>query len=89
MAPALGYVGDRRAVYALGCIGHGVALTTMNGQIVRDLILERRTPLTELFFVNRRVIPWPPEPLRFAIGHLIRGYMRLEDRILDRGPASP
>ncbi len=89
MAPALGYVGDRRAVYALGCIGHGVALTTMNGQIVRDLILERRTPLTELFFVHRRVIPWPPEPLRFAIGHLIRGYMRLEDRILDRGPASP
>lgn len=85
MAPAIGFLGDRRAVYALGCIGHGVALTTMNGQIVRDLILERRTALTDLFFVNRRVIPWPPEPIRFALGHLIRGYMRLEDRVLDRG----
>jgi len=84
MAPAIGFVGDRRAVYALGCIGHGVALTTMNGQIIRDLILERRTALTDLFFVSRRVIPWPPEPIRFALGHLIRGYMRLEDRILDR-----
>lgn len=84
MAPALGYLGDRRAVYALGCIGHGVALTTMNGQIVRDLILEHRTELTDLFFVNRRVLPWPPEPIRFAVGHLIRGYMRLEDRLLDR-----
>lgn len=85
MAPAIGFLGDRRAVYALGCIGHGVALTTMNGQIVRDLILEHRTALTDLFFVNRRVIPWPPEPIRFLLGHLIRGYMRLEDRILDRG----
>ncbi|MCS6963408.1 NAD(P)/FAD-dependent oxidoreductase [Thermoflexus sp.] len=84
MAPAIGFLGDHRAVYALGCIGHGVALATMNGQIVRDLILERRTALTDLFFVNRGVIPWPPEPIRFALGHLIRGYMRLEDRILDR-----
>jgi glycine/D-amino acid oxidase-like deaminating enzyme len=71
--PAVGYVGnDKRVVYSLGCVGHGVAMTTYLGQMLRDLVLERRTDLTELFWVNRRVIPLPPEPLRFALGDGLR-----------------
>src|SRR5262249_43408697 len=35
MAPALGRLGnDRRIVYSLGCVGHGVALTNMNGRVI-------------------------------------------------------
>lgn len=85
MAPAFGYLGgDRRFCYALGCTGHGVALMTYAGAILRDLVLEQRSAFTDLFFVNRLTIPWPPEPIRFAAGQLIRGYMRLEDAFTRR-----
>jgi glycine/D-amino acid oxidase-like deaminating enzyme len=83
MAPAIGKIGNENAYYSLGCVGHGVSLTNLNGKLLADLLLERKTELTEIFFVNRKIIPWPPEPIRFGISHLIRGYMRLEDKILD------
>lgn len=77
--PALGYVGDERAVYSLGCIGHGVSMTHLNAQTLRDLVLERETDLVESPFVNRRVLPWPPEPFRYTLGLAMRAYLRLED----------
>jgi glycine/D-amino acid oxidase-like deaminating enzyme len=83
MAPALGYAGDERVVYSLGCVGHGVSLTHLNGQTIRDLVLERKTDLTDVFFVNRRTIPWPPEPFRNLGIKAIVGYMHIEDRIYD------
>jgi hypothetical protein len=39
--------------------------------------------LTEVFFVNRRTIPWPPEPIRSLAAAAIRGYMRWEDKRFD------
>jgi glycine/D-amino acid oxidase-like deaminating enzyme len=83
MAPAIGYLGDKRVVYSLGCVGHGVSLTHLNGQTVRDLVLERQTDLSNVFFVNRTTIPWPPEPLRGLTIKAIVGYMHIEDRIYD------
>jgi len=79
LAPALGHVGDRRMLYSLGCVGHGVSLSQLNGRTLADLVQERRTDLTDVWFVDRRVIPWPPEPLRFAASKLIKGYFRAED----------
>lgn len=84
LTPALGYVGDQRAVYSVGCIGHGVSMTHLNGQTIRDLILEKQTELTEVFFVNRRVIPWPPEPLRLGISLALRSYLQAEDWAYER-----
>jgi glycine/D-amino acid oxidase-like deaminating enzyme len=66
LTPALGYLGDKGAVYTLGCIGHGVSMSHLNAQVIRDLILERKSELSDCPFVNRRVISWPPEPLCFA-----------------------
>lgn len=85
LTPALGYVGDKRAVYSLGCIGHGVSMSHLNGQTIRDLILEKQTDLTDVFFVNRRVIPWPPEPLRLSLSLGIRAYLQIEDWANERG----
>jgi glycine/D-amino acid oxidase-like deaminating enzyme len=82
-APAIGFLGDKRAIYSVGCVGHGVALTHMNGWTIADLLLEKTTERTEVFFVNRKIIPFPPEPLRFAVSKAIKGYLRLEDWILD------
>ncbi|MBE0409088.1 MAG: hypothetical protein IBX69_05080 [Anaerolineales bacterium] len=79
LMPAMGYLGDQDAVYALGCIGHGVSMSHLNAQVLRDLLLERKSTLSENPFVNRRVIPWPPEPLRFTVGSVLRAYLQLED----------
>jgi glycine/D-amino acid oxidase-like deaminating enzyme len=84
MAPAIGFLGDRRAIYSLGCVGHGVSMAHLNGRTIADLILERDTDLTRVWFVGRRMIPWPPEPIRFLAGHAIRGYMRAEDWAYER-----
>ncbi len=85
LTPALGYLGDHRAVYALGCIGHGVSMAHLNGQTLRDLILEQQTDLTDVFFVNRRVIPWPPEPFRLGLSMAVRAYLQMEDWMCERG----
>lgn len=88
MAPTIGFVGDRRAVFSLGCVGHGVSLAQLNGQTIADLLLERDTDLTRVWFVGRRTIPWPPEPLRFVASHALRGYLRLEDAWYERRGAA-
>jgi glycine/D-amino acid oxidase-like deaminating enzyme len=85
LTPALGYVGDPCAVYSLGCIGHGVSSSHLNAQVLRDLLLERKTDLLDCPFVNRRVIPWPPEPLRIVAARGIRAYLRAEDWAYERG----
>jgi glycine/D-amino acid oxidase-like deaminating enzyme len=84
MVPAIGFLGDERAMYSLGCVGHGVSMTHLNGRLLADLVLERKTDLTDVWFVNRHMIPWPPEPIRMAASQVIRGYLRLEDRIYER-----
>ncbi len=84
MVPAIGRLGDARALYSLGCVGHGVSLTHLNGCTLADLLCERKTDLTDVWFVNQRILPWPPEPLRFVIGQAVRGYMRIEDRVYER-----
>lgn len=79
--PALGQLGDPRALYSVGCMGHGVSLAHLNGRTLADLTLERKTDLTDVWFVNRRVLSWPPEPLRFLASHTVRGCLRLHDRL--------
>jgi glycine/D-amino acid oxidase-like deaminating enzyme len=85
MAPAIGHIGDPRAVYSLGCVGHGVSTTHLNGMTIADLICERKTDLTAVWFVNRKLIAWPPEPLRLVASQVIRGYLRAEDALYERG----
>lgn len=84
LTPALGFAGDKRAVYSLGCIGHGVSMSHLNAQTIRDLLLERQSDLMDCPFINPRVIPWPPEPLRIVLAQGIRGYLQLEDWAYER-----
>lgn len=91
LVPALGYVYDHRAVYNVGCLGHGVSLMPSNGRILADLVLERRSNLTDLWFVDRRVWKWPPEPWRWLTSLAVRGYLQAEDFWYERrglGPAA-
>jgi glycine/D-amino acid oxidase-like deaminating enzyme len=84
LTPTLGYLGDRRAVYSLGCMGHGVSASHLNAQVLRDLLLERQSDLVDSPFVQRRTIPWPPEPLRIGIALAIRGALQLQDWVCER-----
>jgi hypothetical protein len=59
-------------------------MTHLNGRTLADLALERKTDLTDVWFVNRSVIPWPPEPIRMMASQVIRGYLRLEDSLFER-----
>ncbi len=79
LVPALGYWKDERFIYNAGCIGHGVSLMPSNGRILSGLAFERKSALVDLWFVNRRVIPWPPEPLRLLLSYGIRSILQMED----------
>ncbi|MCX6373300.1 MAG: FAD-binding oxidoreductase [Actinobacteria bacterium] len=89
LTPVLGYVGEgRRAVYSLGCIGHGVAMSYLNARVLADLLLRPdRPPQHECPFVNRRVLPWPREPFATVVKHALRDYLRAEDAFYERGSA--
>ena len=89
LVPAIGYVQDRRGIYNVGCIGHGVSLMPSNGRILAALALEQETQHTALWFVRRRVWPWPPEPARWLVSHLVKGYLSLEDRWYERKGLGP
>jgi glycine/D-amino acid oxidase-like deaminating enzyme len=78
LVPAIGRIGPNM-YYSLGCMGHGVALTQLNGRTVADLVLETPSDLTETWFVNRNVLPIPPEPLRFPLIQGIRNVLRALD----------
>lgn len=82
--PAIGTLDGGRAAYSFGCTGHGVAMTHMNGRILRDLVLERRTELSSQWFVNRFTLPMPPEPIRSAAIKTVMGAMALDDWWCDR-----
>jgi glycine/D-amino acid oxidase-like deaminating enzyme len=90
LTPALGYLGrDRTAVYGLGCIGHGVAMSYLNGEVLADLLTGDGDGETARLcpFVNRRVISWPPEPAATAARYAIRGYLQAEDAFYEHLPA--
>ena len=81
--PAIRQVGGRDWVSSYGCVGHGVSTTHLNGQTISDLVCERDTDLTRVFFVDRRVVPFPPGALSNPVMRGIAGFMRWEDRRLD------
>jgi glycine/D-amino acid oxidase-like deaminating enzyme len=56
-----------RAVYAVGYTGLGVGASRFGAQVALDLLHGRETERTRLELVRSRPIPFPPEPLRYAV----------------------
>jgi hypothetical protein len=60
-------------------------MSYLNGQVLAELLFPDGGELgAECPFVNRRVIPWLPEPLASAVKHAIRGYLQVEDAFHER-----
>jgi glycine/D-amino acid oxidase-like deaminating enzyme len=75
---SMGVGGEHRNVYhALGYSGHGVALGLLAGRVLADLYDDHHEPWRELPFYQKRLLPFPPEPLRW-LGYQL--YTRLTGR---------
>jgi hypothetical protein len=63
-------------------------MSYLNGRMLAELLLRpERSPEEECPFVNRRVLPWPQEPLATVVKHALRDYLRAEDAFYERGSA--
>jgi glycine/D-amino acid oxidase-like deaminating enzyme len=68
---------DRNVYYALGYSGHGLALSLLAGEVLADLYAGDHDAWRDLPFYQRRLLPMPPEPLRW-LGY--QTYTRLTGR---------
>jgi glycine/D-amino acid oxidase-like deaminating enzyme len=75
---SMGVSGASRNVYhALGYSGHGVALALLAGRVLSDLHEGNHEAWRDLPFYQKRLLPLPPEPLRW-LGY--QAYTRLTGR---------
>lgn len=81
--PAFGSEGAHRNIHhGVGFCGHGVAQATLVGQMLAQRIQGREHPCEAA--LRRRVLAWPPEPLRWGAAKLIMGALDLLDARTDR-----
>ncbi len=69
-----------RVAYAAGYTGLGVAAARFGGEVMLDLLDGRQTRATQLEFVRRKPVPFPPEPFRFLGIQATRYSLGVEDR---------
>ncbi len=79
--PSVGYDPATGFAWAGGYVGEGVAAANLAGRTLADLILEKRTTLTELPWVNHRSPRWEPEPLRWLGTTAMTTLLRVLDRV--------
>ena len=65
--------------WAGGYVGVGVSTSNLAGRTLADLALGRKTAITRLPWVNRRVRKWEVEPLRWLGVHLMYKLLRIAD----------
>ncbi|MEP0070410.1 FAD-binding oxidoreductase [Pyruvatibacter sp.] len=65
----------------LGYNGHGIAHATSNGRMLADQVLGRPNEDVDLF--KRRMIPLPPEPLRWLAINGMKRHFERADQIVD------
>ncbi|HEX6024718.1 MAG TPA: FAD-dependent oxidoreductase [Solirubrobacter sp.] len=69
-----------RLTYATGYTGLGVAASRFGGRTALDLLDGRDTEATRLRYVRTKPIPFPPEPLRWAVVQFTRNRLAAADR---------
>jgi glycine/D-amino acid oxidase-like deaminating enzyme len=72
-----------RVAYAMGYTGLGVGAARFGARVGLDLLDGMPTEATALRYVRRKPVPFPPEPLRWAVIELTRNRLAAAD--LDRG----
>ena len=88
--PLLGHLaGAPHLVYGIGWSGNGVSPSRIGGRILAGLVLERQERWTQNGLIDRLARRFPPEPLRYLGGALVRGAMFRKDRceLVDKPPS--
>jgi glycine/D-amino acid oxidase-like deaminating enzyme len=76
-----------RVAYAVGYTGLGVGASRFGARVALDLVHGRETELTRLEMVRSRPLPFPPEPLRYAVVQATRrALVNADERGGRRGP---
>lgn len=83
-ACSMGSSHDGRVYHALGYSGHGIALALLAGRVLTDLYAGDHERWRDLPFYQKRLLPLPPEPLRW-LGY--QAWTRLTGRSPRRPPA--
>jgi glycine/D-amino acid oxidase-like deaminating enzyme len=76
-----------RVHHGFGFTGNGVAPSYLGGEILARLALDRRDELTGLALVEPDRKLFPPEPLRWVGGSVIRHALARRDAAIDAGRA--
>lgn len=84
ITPEIGFAGDRRIIYSVGCCGHGVSLSHLNGRVIADLLADKRTELTDFWIVDRKGLSWQAAPVAWFGGGLVHRGLQLWDAIEER-----
>ncbi|HJR86293.1 MAG TPA: FAD-dependent oxidoreductase [Acidimicrobiia bacterium] len=71
---------SKRVGYALGYTGLGAAAARFGGEVMLDLLDGNQTKATSLRFVQKKPLPFPPEPFRFLGIQATRWALGREDR---------
>jgi glycine/D-amino acid oxidase-like deaminating enzyme len=74
-----------RIHHGFGFTGNGVGPTYLGGEILARLVLDRRDEITGLAIVEPDRKLFPPEPLRYVGGTLIREALVRRDAAIDAG----
>jgi glycine/D-amino acid oxidase-like deaminating enzyme len=69
-----------RVAYAAGYTGLGVCASRFGAAVALDLLDGRQTTATRLRYVQRKPVPFPAEPLRWAVIELTRNRLAAADR---------
>jgi glycine/D-amino acid oxidase-like deaminating enzyme len=87
--PTFAYDPRTGVASARGYVGHGVSTSNLAGRTVADLILERKSPLTELPLVNHQSRNWEPEPFRWIGIRYAQGAMARLDATSEKTGKPP
>lgn len=81
--PSMGRVRGRKHLhYAIGCVGHGLAMSSHLGTLAASMVIgESEGPAV---LSERRKAPLPPEPILWGAVHTIAGMLNTIDRRTDK-----
>src|SRR5947209_995175 len=79
LVPHVGRARDG-SYYGYGYCGNGIAMTHTAGKALRDLVLERDTPYSNLLFVNGPEPAFPPEPVAYLGARALSSVLAWQDR---------
>ena len=84
--PIFGHLGGQPGVaYGVGFSGNGVGPTYVGGRILASLALGRQDEWSGSALVDQAAGRWPPEPIRFVGGSLMRWALTRVERAQDEG----